>query len=50
MDRIGKHVTPLAGVWIETSRLYDYAYFDSVTPLAGVWIETLLGSIGSWTG
>ena len=32
-------VTPLAGVWIEISRLSDNFPRSAVTPLAGVWIE-----------
>ncbi len=33
-------VTPLAGVWIETSIMILWQAIVIVTPLAGVWIET----------
>ena len=35
-------VTPLAGVWIETSQAVRLSVPAFVTPLAGVWIETSL--------
>ena len=34
-----RHVTPLAGVWIEIARDMISVHFCFVTPLAGVWIE-----------
>ena len=34
-------VTPLVGVWIETSLTNGDKEFGAVTPLVGVWIETL---------
>ena len=40
-------VTPLAGVWIETTSGGLSQLFDVVTPLAGVWIETIMAS-GVW--
>ena len=33
------YVTPLAGVWIEISKLETLTIYGFVTPLAGVWIE-----------
>ena len=33
-------VAPLAGAWIETSRLYRCIRVYAVAPLAGAWIET----------
>ena len=39
----GAIVTPLAGVWIETTNQAHSPSARRVTPLAGVWIETLRG-------
>ena len=32
-------VVPLAGTWIEISRVLYSLFFGSVVPLAGTWIE-----------
>ena len=33
------YVTPLAGVWVEISKLHKSPRHVQVTPLAGVWVE-----------
>ncbi len=38
-DEEDKQVTPLAGVWIEISKVVGSFSKGDVTPLAGVWIE-----------
>ena len=35
-------VAPLAGAWIETSRLVYLVSWVGVAPLAGAWIETYI--------
>ena len=37
-----QHVTPRAGVWIETMKALVCNIYGFVTPRAGVWIETPL--------
>ena len=42
-----KHVTPLAGVWVEILLSGQDSLLRSVTPLAGVWVEMIKSSSAS---
>ena len=35
-----RHVSPLAGLWVETLIFFESAKLKQVSPLAGLWVET----------